>query len=114
MTEPRYVHAPDDAPLFRVAKALGGRCWPAYRAFDDKVVLDVDGDLVTFIATDVTLIARPESMPDWAIRLVAKVLKFEEVHGCDRGQYDWACFVDVLELIPADACEYVQAWGRLS
>ena len=104
---PRYLHATDDAPLYRAPKAAGGQVWPAYRAWDDKIVLDMGGTLVTFHADDVHLIARPENLPGWAVDLVVMVRKYEDSHGPDRGG-DWTCFSEALERIPPEVLAYIK------
>lgn len=111
MTEPLYRHAHDDAPLYRVSAALGGRAWPAYRAYEDKVVLDVSGDLVTFLNCQVAAIARPEGLPDWVIALVRKAERYEEVHGDVHGD-ESMCFDGELHAIPAEVRQFIAAWAE--
>ncbi len=111
----RYQHAPDDAPLYRVPAALGGKVWPAYRVWHEgegetQVALDVDGDLVRFFQDDLEVVGRPDALQDWAIGLVAHALAFEELHsGTCEG---WACFAGPLAAVPAEVLKYVKAWSR--
>jgi hypothetical protein len=113
MSERRYLRADDDAPLYRVSKAIGGLAWPAYRVWDEggheRVVLDIAGDLVTFFGADVALLPRPNSEPDWVLRLIEKLVKYEDLHGHPEDQ--WTCFADVLEGVPAETLEYARAWA---
>lgn len=108
--ERRYLHAENDAPLYRVPVGLGGRAWPAYRVYDDKVILDVNDALVAFQESDVALIARPASLPDWAVELLRKVMAYEAKHGCEADG-PWACFGREIEAIPRDVLDYVEATG---
>ncbi len=110
MTEPLYKHAPDDAPLYRVSAALGGNTWPAYRTYDGTVVLDVDGDLVTFMDSAVTLLARPEGLPDWVFELVRKATVYEDLHGDVHGDSRF-CFDGEVRAIPAEVRQFVAAWA---
>lgn len=109
----RYVHAPDDAPLYRVGASLGGKAWPCYRAWNhnglDCITLDINGALVQFFAEDVLLIARPESLPDWALEMVSKVSAYEDMHHYPQTGVTttWECFASVLERVPADVLEFV-------
>jgi hypothetical protein len=104
MTESRYVHAPDDAPLYRIPKGMGAGVFPAYRAWEQHVVLDIHGLLVQFFESDVIAIARPEGLPVWAVAVLVKVLEWEEHHG--KGD---ECFAGALENVPADAMEFLVA-----
>lgn len=103
----RYSHATDDAPLYRVPKTLGGGVWPTYRMWEKYVVLDIAGNLVQFFDTDVTAIARPEGLPDWAIAVLTKVLEYEDGHGAVHE--GWTCFDGVLNGVPRDAMAFLMA-----
>lgn len=109
----RYQHAPDDAPLYRVPAALGGKVWPAYRIWPETdsarmvVVLDVDGDLVRFFEDDLDVIKRPPGLQDWMIPLIAAAMKYEDEQGGE-----WVCFESELAALPTEVREYVKAWRR--
>ncbi len=108
----RYVHAADDAPLYRVPKDAGGQVWPAVSASGSQVCLDMAGYLVWLHQDDVALIARPADLPDWAIDLVVRVLKFEDEHPNTKYGTEGDCFATQLEAIPAETMEFIRAWAR--
>lgn len=106
----RYLHAPDDAPLYRVPEALGGKAFPAYRVYANSngkvvAVLDIEGELFTFDQDQLTPITRPEGLPDWAIAVILHVIRIEEVHG--SLPLGANCFCEVLDAIPAEARAYL-------
>jgi hypothetical protein len=110
MTERRYKHAEDDAPLYRVAPELGGRVWPAYRVIgEDAVVLDIDGTLYDFKADHVTRLPRPEGLPEWVFDLLIKLGQYEDQHG--HPSDDWTCFAASIEAIPLGVRAFVAARG---
>lgn len=108
----RFLHAPDDAPLYRLPETLGGKVFPAYRVYANNdgivvVVLDVDGELVPFKVTQVTAITRPEGLPDWAVAIILNAIVHEEVHG--SAVSGGLCFCELLDAIPAEAREWLEA-----
>ncbi len=104
----RYSHADNDAPLYRVKPTMGGKAWPAHRVYDEgnrvRVTLDIDGDLVTFWSEDVTALAPPEAMPDWALDVIKAAVAYE-IHGRDQIE-------SAIARMPADARTYFEAWSR--
>jgi hypothetical protein len=116
MSERRFRHAPDEAPLYRVSEAIGGQAWPAYRVYGEgrtgKVVLDVNGILVEFFDSDVTEVTRPEGLPDWALDIAAALFEYEAMHG--HPDDSWTCFAALLEQIPDEAKDFITARKQVS
>jgi hypothetical protein len=111
VSDRRFIHAPDNAPLYRVSEAIGGLAWPAYCVWEEgpqaRVTLDINGSLVSFFATDVIEVARPEGLPDWVLDMLAAVRAYEELHGHTAD--GWDCFASLLGQVPEDAMDYVNA-----
>lgn len=116
MSERRFIHADNDAPLYRVSEAIGGLAWPAYRVWDEgsrvRVTLDINGSLVSFFDEDVIEVAPPENLPNWVLDLVAALRQYEDFHGHPAD--DWTCFAEHLAAVPDGVQDYVTARKQVS